>query len=170
MHFAAYTKRTRAETLRFGASAAGWSPGSDDGRPERKKMKTFKIENNKIYSASTLCDRIDTFKIVGKIPVGFFIWNIGENMGSDEYIPLCQDLYPGIKDDYSINPDTLRAIKLPKEEVELLREAAGWGVNSLETARKALKSRRHSYMAEKKRESARKTIVIFERITELDTF
>lgn len=87
-------------------------------------------------------------------------------MGSDEYVPLCQYLSPGIKDDYSINPDTLRAIKLPKEDVELLRESAGWGVNSLETARKALKSRRHSYMAEKKRESARKTIVIFERITE----
>ena len=87
-------------------------------------------------------------------------------MGSDEYIPVCQDLYPGIKDDYSINSDTLRAIKLPKEEVKLLREAAAWGVNSIETARKALKSHRHSYMAEKKRESARKTIVIFERITE----
>lgn len=129
-------------------------------------MKTLKIENNKIYSTSTLCDRNYTFEIVGKIPVGFFIWNIGENMGSDEYIPLCQDLYPGIKDDYSINPDTLRAIKLPKEDVELLREAAGWGINSIETARKALKSRRHSYTAEKKRENARKTIDIFERITE----
>lgn len=129
-------------------------------------MTTLKFENNKIYSTSTLCEKTDVFEIVEKIPVGFFIWNIGENMGSDEYIPLCQDLYPGIKDDYSINPDTLRAIKLPKEDVELLREAAGWGVNSLETARKALKSRRHSYMAEKKRESARKTIVIFERITE----
>ena len=28
-----------AETL-FGASAAGWSPGSDDGRLERENMKT----------------------------------------------------------------------------------------------------------------------------------
>nr|DAF80279.1 MAG TPA: hypothetical protein [Bacteriophage sp.] len=26
-----------AETLRSGASAAGWSPGSDYGRPKRKK-------------------------------------------------------------------------------------------------------------------------------------
>lgn len=87
-------------------------------------------------------------------------------MGSDEYIPLCQDLYPGIKDNYSINPDTLRAIKLPKEEVKLLREAAGWGVVSLKEVEKALKSKRHSYIAEKRRESARKTIDIFKRITE----
>nr|DAZ66552.1 MAG TPA: hypothetical protein [Caudoviricetes sp.] len=27
-----------AETLHTGASAAGWSPGSDDGRPEREQI------------------------------------------------------------------------------------------------------------------------------------
>ncbi|DAB25391.1 TPA: hypothetical protein CPT81_00015 [Candidatus Gastranaerophilales bacterium HUM_20] len=128
------------------------------------KVMRFEVKDDTITSETL--GKTDIYKIVKKIPFGFYVWNIGENMGSDEYIPLCQDLYPGIKDDHSINFDTLRAIKLPKEEVELLREAAGWGVNSLETARKVLKSRRHSYMAEKKRESARKTIVIFERITE----
>lgn len=124
----------------------------------------FEVKDDTITSETL--GKTDIYKIVEKIPFGFFVWNIGENMGSDEYIPLCQYLYPGIKDDYSINSGTLRAIKLPKEEVELLREAAAWGVNSIETARKALKSRRHSYMAEKKRENARKTIDIFERITE----
>jgi len=124
----------------------------------------FEIKGDTITSETLW--KTDIYKIVKKIPFGFYVWNIGEHMGSDEYIPLCQDLYPGIKDDYSINSDTLRAIKLPKEEVELLREAAAWGVNSIETARKALKSRRHSYTAEKKRENARKTIDIFERITE----
>lgn len=29
----------------FGASAAGWSPGSDDGRPERENMENLNIEN-----------------------------------------------------------------------------------------------------------------------------
>lgn len=124
----------------------------------------FEVKEGTITSETL--GKTDIYKIVEKIPFGFFVWNIGENMGSDEYVPLCQYLSPEIKDDYSINPDTLRAIKLPKEDVELLREAAGWGVNSLETARKALKSRRHSYMAEKKRENARKTIDIFKRITE----
>lgn len=124
----------------------------------------FEVKGDTITSETLW--KTDVFKIVKKIPFGFYVWNIGENMGSNEYIPLCQDLCPGIKDDYSINPDTLRAIKLPKEEVKLLREAAGWGVNSLETARKALKSRRRGCIAEKKRENARKTIDIFERITE----
>ena len=124
----------------------------------------FEVKGDTITSETL--GKTDIYKIVEKIPFGFYVWNIGENMGSDEYIPVCQDLYPGIKDDYSINSDTLRAIKLPKEEVELLREATAWGVNSIETARKALKSCRYSYMAEKKRENARKTIDIFKRITE----
>lgn len=127
------------------------------------KIMKFKVIDNIIVSGNL---NTNVFKIVEKIPSGFYVWNIGENMGSEEYIPLCQDLYPGIKDDYSINCDTLRAIKLPKEEVELLREAAGWGVNSLETARKALKSRRRGCIAEKKRENARKTIDIFKKISE----
>lgn len=124
----------------------------------------FEIKGNTI--ASETLWKTDIYKIVDKIPFNFYVWNIGENMGNDEYIPLCQDLHPGIKGDYSINPDTLRAIKLPKEEVKLLREAAGWGVVSLKEAEKALKSKRHSYTAERKRENARKTIDIFERITE----
>lgn len=124
----------------------------------------FEVKGGTITSETL--QKTDIYKIVNKIPFGFYVWNIGEYMGSDEYIPLCQDLHPGVKNDYSINPDTLRAIKLPKEEVKLLRDAAGWGVNSIETARKALKSRRRSYTAEKKRENARKTIDIFERITE----
>lgn len=124
----------------------------------------FEIKGD-IITSETLW-KTDIYKIVDKIPFNFYVWNIGENMGSDEYIPLCQDLRPGIKDDYSINPDTLRAIKLPKEEVKLLREAAGWGVVSLKEAEKALKGKRHSYTAERKRENARKTIDIFKRITE----
>ena len=128
------------------------------------KIMRFEVKGDTITSEDLW--NTDIYKIVEKIPFGFYVWNIGENMGSDEYVPLCQDLHPEIKDDYSINRDTLKAIKLPKEEAGLLREAAGWGVNSLETARKALKSRRRGCIAEKKRENARKTIDIFERITE----
>ena len=124
----------------------------------------FEVKGDTITSETLW--KTDIYKIVDKIPFGFYIWNIGENMGSDEYVPLCQDLHPEIKDDYSINPNTLRAIKLPKEEVKLLRKAAGWGVVSLKEAEKALKSKRRSYTAERKRENARKTINIFERITE----
>lgn len=128
-------------------------------------MKKFRIENNKIYSRSELCEKIDIFEIVNKIPSGFFVWNIGENMWSDEYIPLAQDLKPGDKENFEINPYTLKAIKLSVEDVKLLRAAASVGIVSKSTAEKAMKSKRKGYWSNRKREQAEKTIEIFNRIT-----
>ena len=127
--------------------------------------KEFNIKGGKIYKKSDLCERIDIFDIVEKIPAGFFVWNIGENMGSNEYIPLAQDLHPEDKENFEINTNTLKAIKLSVEEVNALRQAASWGVNNKDTAEKALKSKRRGYWSDKKREQAEKTIDIFKRIT-----
>ena len=81
-------------------------------------MKRFEIRGNKITSETLHNKR--TFEIVDKIPALFFVWNIGENMGCDEYIPICEALHPGNKNDYSINPNTLKAIKLSVGEVKAL--------------------------------------------------
>lgn len=121
------------------------------------------IKNGKIYSEKF--GKVDVFKIVDKIPPGFFVWNIGENMCHDEYIPICQDLRPGDKDNYEINPNTLKAIKLISEEVQLLRKAAGIGINSMETAEKAINSKRRGRWSDRKRAEAEKVIDIFRRIT-----
>ena len=125
-----------------------------------------KIENNKIYSNSSLCEKTNIFEIVEKIPVGFFIWNIGENMGTDEYIPICEDLHPEDKDDYRINPATLKAVKVTPDEWEKLNKAGAWGVGNLKQAEKALKSKRHGYTSDRKRTAAELTIEIFRRICE----
>ena len=100
-------------------------------------MTVVKIENGKIYSKSELCERGDIFEIVEKIPASFFVWNIGDNIGLDEYIPICKDLYPGDKENFEIDTTSLKAIKLPIDEVKALREAAACGVNSKKTAEKA---------------------------------
>ena len=126
-------------------------------------MKKFEINGNTITSETMW--NIHKFQIVDKIPVGFYIWNIGENMGSDEWIPLAQDLKPGDKENFEINPDTLKAIRLNPEEVQILRKAAGVGVNSLKTAEKALKRKRRGYWSDRKRKEAENTIEIFRRIT-----
>lgn len=125
-------------------------------------MKEFEIIGKTVISRAF---KEDVFQIVERIPNGFFVWNIGENMKSSEWIPLCEDLHPGDKDDYNINPDTLKAIKLPENEVKLLRDAAAVGVNILSSAEKALKSRRRGYMSDRKREQAEKVIDIFHRIS-----
>ena len=128
-------------------------------------MTVVKIENGKIHSKSELCEREDVFEIVEKIPAGFFVWNIGDNMGLDEYIPICEDLHPEDKENFEIDTTVLKAIKLPINEVKALRQAASWGVNSKATAEKALKSKRKGYNADRKRKAAATTIEIFERIT-----
>lgn len=125
----------------------------------------IKIENGRIYTESNLKERGDIFEIVEKIPSGFFVWNIGENMGTDEYIPICEDLHPEDKDNYEINPNTVKAIKLSVEEVKALREAASVGINSKKTAERALNSKRRGYWSDRKRAEAEKTIDIFKRIT-----
>ena len=125
----------------------------------------IKIENGRIYTESNLNDRNDIFEIVEKIPSNYFIWNIGENMGTDEYITICEDLHPEDKDNYEINQNTVKAIKLSIEEVKALREAAHVGINSKKTAEKALKSKRTGYNADRKRKAATATIDIFKRIT-----
>lgn len=144
----------------------GWSPGSDDGRPEREKMTTLKFENNKIYSTPAFCDKTDVFEIVDKIPTRFFVWNIGESMGTRGYIPVCEDLHPGDKDCYEINPATLKAVKVTLEEWEKLSKAASWGIGNLKQAEKALKSKRRGYTSDRKRAAAELTIEIFRRICE----
>ena len=124
----------------------------------------IKIENNKIYSTSTLCERTDVFEIVEKIPAGFFVWNIGENMGTHEYIPVCEDLHRGNKEDYHVNLSTLKAVKVDPNEWEKLYKAAHCGVGNLKQAEKALKSKRRGYWSDRKRAAAELTIEIFRKI------
>jgi hypothetical protein len=131
------------------------------------KMAKLKMEGNKIVVDSELCENnIHVFEIVEKIPAGFFIWNIGENMGTHEYIPLCEDLHPENKDDYSINPETLKAVKVSPDEWEKLNKAARVGVGNLKAAEKALKNKRRGYWSDRKRAAAELAISIFCRICE----
>ncbi len=130
-------------------------------------MAKLKMEGNKIVVDSELCENnIHVFEIVEKIPAGFFIWNIGENMGTHEYIPLCEDLHPENKDDYSINPETLKAVKVSPDEWEKLNKAASVGVGNLKAAEKALKNKRRGYWSDRKRAAAELAISIFCRICE----
>lgn len=126
-------------------------------------MVNIKIENGKIYSE--FFGKTDVFEIVRRIPANFFVWNIGENMGTHDYIPLCEDLHPEDKENYEINTATLKAVKVTPEEWKKLSDAASVGVNSLQTAAKALKSKRRGYWSDRKRAAAELTIDIFMKIS-----
>lgn len=122
-------------------------------------MAKIEIKEGKIFSENDY--RTDVFEIVEKIPANYVIWNIGENMGTDKYIPICQ-----LKTKYDVDLFSLKAVPVTPEEYKKLQDASSWGVSSLENAEKALKSKRRGYISDKKRALATLTIDIFKRITE----
>lgn len=105
-----------------------------------------------------IIDEKHTFEVVENIPEGYEVWNIGDNM-MDGYLPLAQ------VEDYQINPNTLKAIKLEFEELKLMREAANFGVVNLKSAKRAINRKStKSYITKRQKELAEKTITIFERL------
>ncbi len=126
------------------------------------------MKNNTLTTKDTF-GNIRTYEITEYIPAHFFVWNIGKNMGNEEYIPICEQLYPGLPksnpESYAINPETVKAIKLAKKESAILREAAGYGVTSKKEAESTLKRNAKSVMQKHKKALAEKALPIFERIT-----
>jgi hypothetical protein len=118
----------------------------------------MKIKDKGVYKNGTDCHE---YEVITSIPKGFFVWNIGDNM-VDGYIPIAEEL-----SENNINPYTLKAIKLNDDDIQILRNAAHWGVNNLVTCQKALKSRRKGFTSDKKRYHATKSIEIFKRLTEV---
>lgn len=98
--------------------------------------------------------------------IPFSLWLVSPSapIWFHEYIPVCEDLHPEDKDNFEINLTTLKAVKVAPDEWEKLDKAASWGIGNLKQAEKALKSKRHGYTADRKRDAAELTIDIFRRI------
>lgn len=105
--------------------------------------------------------RSRTFEVVDKIPNGYIVWNIGDNM-VDGYIPLAMPM-----GDYEINPWLLKAIKIDDaSDLKLLREGAHYGIISLDTAIKASKIKNtRSHHAKHKKFLGEMLVVIYERLS-----
>lgn len=108
----------------------------------------------------TSCNTTHSYEVVEKIPAGFFVWNIGRNAPAG-YIAIAEQG----DEEYTINPDTLKAIKLNDDEITKLDNAASYGITNLEKAKKAIASKRSGRMADRKRVVALAVIEIFERIS-----
>lgn len=103
------------------------------------------------------------FEIVKKVPPRYKVWNIGRHMRSDKFLPLCEPLSldPNSDQYYHVNPDTLKCIELPKDELEFLRdEAAFYGIKDKASARIGMATRDSH-----KRDVAKRALEIFERIS-----
>ncbi len=133
-------------------------------RNEIKKLAPkLKVNPENIFFGHT--DGVYNFEIVTKIPHGFFVWNIGDCMNSNDLIPLCEPKIGGKP--LEIESATLKAIILPTSEVKLIRKAAGYGINNLAAARKYATGE-HNVESSKVEldEIAKSVMPIYERITE----
>ncbi|MDE6733793.1 MAG: hypothetical protein K2J77_13080 [Oscillospiraceae bacterium] len=104
------------------------------------------------------------FKIVEKIPHGFFVWNIGDYMGRNDLIPICEPKHGTLSDAeaFRIEPSTLKAIRLPHDDVKLLREAAGYGAKNLESTQRKLEN---DDLSKAQKELFERALRIYEWIT-----
>lgn len=79
-----------------------------------------------------------SYKLTRKIPSGYSVWYIGEFMGTDKYIPLCCPLDDPNESKLLIDETKLKAIRLRKKNVMLLRDAASYGADNLEHAQEII--------------------------------
>ena len=84
------------------------------------------------------------FEIVDKVPSNYSVWNIGECMGTDEFIPFCRPCWSKHELN-TIDPDSLKAIKLDPKDVMILRKAAHRGINSKRSAIACKRKKRQMY-------------------------
>ena len=76
----------------------------------------------------TIVDEHHSFQVVDKVPLGYVIWNIGNNM-ADGYLPLCQ---VGGPDGCQVNPDTLKAVKC--DGAQTILDAMRWFLSKHQNA------------------------------------
>lgn len=101
----------------------------------------------------------DKFEIVDSVDSSYRVWDIGEYMGRPDLVPMCQT-----EQYYKVRRDTLKAIRRPECEVRILCAAAGYGVSSLQEAQEILKSNQPGWLQGIRKDLAKKSLPIFERI------
>lgn len=97
-----------------------------------------------------------TFEIINKIPLNYLIWNIGENMGNDELLPLCQ-----VVNKYNVVTDTLKAIKMNKTEVlTLCKNSMRYGLGNAKACERMLLRKNAS---NERKNAAKQSLEIFKK-------
>ncbi len=99
-------------------------------------MKKVTIENNILKLEHDFNTRY--FEIVEKMPIGYIVWNIGDNM-ADGWLPICK-LANDKESPYSIDVTTLKAIKMSDEDLRIIRKVAGCGYSSKATPKRKIKA------------------------------
>lgn len=122
------------------------------------------IKNGKIYSDNG-CGTTYIFEIVESVPNTYFVWNIPE-ICDGEYVPFGMTVRPNDRECFDVNINTLKAVKMSKEEVKILHSAASCGAGTIKEATRILRrAAKTAYMRERQAR-AKKALPILEKITQ----
>lgn len=90
-------------------------------------------------STVVIKDARDVFVVVDKFPLGYKIWNIGDNM-VDGYLPLAR-----VDANYHVDVDSLKAMKVDSDEdLQALRHMAHYGINDILSAKAYMNGKKQS--------------------------
>lgn len=123
-----------------------------------KKFPWLRPLKYSLYDDCIVTDANHKFELVNSIPNLYFIWHIAPL--ADEYLPLARSKNSCDPECFTVDTNSLKAIRLPKKEVHLLMEAVRHGIDSLQAAEQALYSKNHE-----KRKMAEKSVEIYRRIS-----
>lgn len=112
-------------------------------------------ENNETFAIVT-GRGTHKFKVVETVPSEYEVWNIGDNMCSPDYIPFC------VAEGNRIKAESLITVKLPVEDVKILRKVASYGTTNVQGIKARL---RRMAKLEVSRELLEKALIILGRIT-----
>ena len=109
------------------------------------------------------------FEIVDGIPKGFFVWDIGTLNGYEDYLPLAEIQPDKEPKGYAVNMNTLKAIKMTADEVDILMAAGDYGGNSLKDIYRLMKRYKNNTKKKYICEKFEPAIPLLKRITNRTT-
>jgi len=138
-----------------------------DSIEEAKKGIDEQLPERKIIYDKGNFRAPDAFLVVDKIPSGFHIWNIGNNM-ADGYLPICQGKAGEYEWQACVDLEHLYAIDMTDrpELLAALRKAAGIGITDIIAANKYLHVEPKDDLAKQQLEYSKKLLPVFEELSE----
>lgn len=106
----------------------------------------------------TINDGRHTFQEVEKIPAGYKVWNI-PSIGEG-----CVPLYVSLGG-FNVDTESLKYIKISKEEAAILHAAASYGIRTLLDVKRAINSQRKGPTTNRRKRLAIPALSIFEKYT-----
>lgn len=98
--------------------------------------------------------------VVDRIPTDYIVWNVGDIFGDDGLVAICKILVG-----YSIDRDSVKALRVSPDDAKILRNAAAYGIGKKADAVSASKKTGKSWVMKRKVAFAKAALPVFDRVS-----